>query len=143
MKFWNDNPKQRKWKMPSENIYDLYITDQERNVILEERSIAVHATEKIILDYPWRDGVQSYAQIWKYNTKFSLSIHYMAATKKFSVGFSDKASRFKLPLPYVGATYGLLNDIDDVIDSLYLFFEGEFEKLQKVLATHRSEQKGD
>ena len=129
--------------MPSENIYDLYITDQERNVILEERSIAVHATEKIIRDYPWRDGVQSYAQIWKYNTKFSLSIHYMAATKKFFVGFSDKASRLKLPLPYVGATYGLLNDIDDVIDSLYLFFEGEFEKLQKILATHRSEQKGD
>jgi hypothetical protein len=129
--------------MPAENIYDLYITDQERNIILEEGSITVHAAEKIIRDYPWRDGLQSYAQIWKYNTKFSFSIHYMAALQNFYVGFSDKSSHFKLPLPYVGASYGLLNDIDDVIELLYLFFEDEFEKLQKVLATHRPEQKGD
>ena len=129
--------------MPAENTYDLYITDQERNIILEERSIAVQAAEKIIRDYPWRDGVQSYAQIWKYNTKFSFSIHYMAAIKNFYVGFSDKASRFKLPLPYVGAIYGLLNNIDDVIDSLYLFFENDFEKLEQSLAMHRPEQKRD
>jgi len=143
MKFWNDNPKQRKWKMPSENIYDLYITDQERNVILEERSITVQAAEKIIRDYPWRDRLQSHAQLWKYNTKFSFSIHYKAAIKNFYVGFSDKASHFKLPLPYVGASYGLLNDIDDVIDSLYLFFEGDFEKLEQFLEKHRPEQKRD
>ena len=129
--------------MRAENIYDLYITDQERNIILEEGSITVHAAEKIIRDYPWRNGLQAYAQLWKYNTKFSFSIHYMAAIKNFYVGFSDKASHFKLPLPYVGASYGLLNDIDDIIELLYLFFEDEFEKLQKVLATHRPEQKGD
>ena len=129
--------------MPSENIYDLYITDQERNVILEERSITVQAAEKIIRDYPWRDGLQSHAQLWKYKTKFSFSIHYMAAIKNFYVGFSDKVSHFKLPLPYVGASNGLLNDIDDVIDSLYLFFEGDFEKLEQFLAKHRPEQKRD
>jgi hypothetical protein len=129
--------------MTSENIYDLYITDEDRNIILEERSIAVNTAEKIIRDYPWRDRLQSHAQLWKYNTKFSFSIHYMAVTKNFFVGFSDKASRFKLPLPYVGASYGLLNDIDDVIDSLYLFFEGDFEKLEQFLAKHRPEQKRD
>jgi hypothetical protein len=129
--------------MPTENNYDFYITDKARNILLEERSITVHAAEKIIRDYPWRNGLQSYAQVWKYNTKFSLSIHYMAAIRRFYVGFSDKASHFKLPLPYVGASYGLLNDIDDIIELLYLFFEDEFEKLQKVLATHRPEQKGD
>ena len=129
--------------MPAENTYDLYITDQERNIILEEGSVTVHEAEKIIRDYPWRDGLQSYAQIWKYNTNFSFSIHYMAALKIFYVGFSDKASHFKLPLPYVGATYGLLKDIDEVIDSLYLFFEGNFEKLEQFLAMYRPEQKRD
>lgn len=129
--------------MPAENIYDLYITDVNRNIILEERSVAVDAAQKIIRDYPWRNGLQSYAQLWKYNTKFSLSIHYIAATQNFSVGFSDKASRLKLPLPYVGAIYGLLKDIDEVIQSLNLFFEGEFVKLQQFLAKYRPEQRGD
>jgi len=129
--------------MPAENIYDLYMTDGDRNIILEERSISVDTAEKIIRDYPWRNGLQSYAQLWKYNTKFSLSIHYMSATKNFYVGFSDKASRLKLPLPYVGATYGLFNEIDKVIQSLYLFFEGEFERLQQFLVKYRPEQRGD
>ena len=129
--------------MPAENIYDLYITDKKRNVILEERSITVHAAEKIIRDYPWRNGLQSYAQIWKYNTKFSFSIHYMAPLKKFYVGFSDKASHFKLPLPYVGVTYGLLNTIDKATQALHLFFEDDFEKLEQFLAKYRPEQKGD
>lgn len=129
--------------MPSENIYDIYITDGDRNVVLEEKSIDVVTAEKIIRDYAWRDGLQSYAQLWKYNTKFSFSIHYMAATKKFYVGFSDKASHFKLPLPYVGAAYGLLNDMDETIKALHLFFEGEFEKLEQFLATYHPEQKGD
>ena len=53
----------------------------------------------------------------------------MRPIKKFQVGFSDKASRFKLPLPYVGATYGLLNEIDKVVEPLHLFYGGEFEKL--------------
>jgi hypothetical protein len=129
--------------MSSENIYDLYITDQNRNTLLEERSITVHAAEKIIRDYPWRNGLQTYAQVWKYNTKFSFSIHYMAAIKKFYAGFSDKASHFKLPLPYVGATYGLLNNMDKTIEALYLFFEDDFEKLEQFLAKCRTEQKGD
>ena len=128
--------------MPGENIYDLYITDQKRNVILEERSITVHTAEKIIRDYPWRNGLQSYAQIWKYNTKFSFSIHYMAPLKKFYVGFFDKASHFKLPLPYVGATYGLLKNMDKTLEALYLFFEGDFENLKQFLAEYRPEQKG-
>jgi hypothetical protein len=129
--------------MSSENIYDLYITDKDRNILLEERSIDVNTAEKVIRDYPWRNGLQSYAQLWKYNTKFSFSIHYMAAIKKFYVGFSDKASHFKLPLPYVGATYGLLNNMDKVSKTLNLFFAGEFEKLGKFLAKYRPEQKGD
>ena len=129
--------------MPTENIYDLYITDQQRNIILEERSIAVHTAERIIRDYPWRDSLQSHAQFWQHNTKFSFSIHYMESIKKFQVGFSDKASRFKLPLPYVGATYGHLNEIDEVIEPLHLFFGGEFEKLKQFLAKYRPEQKGD
>jgi len=129
--------------MPTENIYDLYITDQERKIILEERSIAVDTAERIIRDYPWRDSLQSNAQFWQHNTKFSLSIHYIESTKKFQVGFSDKASRFKLPLPYVGASYGLLGGIDQVIESLGLFFSGEFKKLEQFLATYRPEQKGD
>lgn len=129
--------------MSAENIYDLYITDVNRNIILEERSVAVDAAQKIIGNYPWRNGLQSYAQLWKYNTKFSLSIHYIAATQNFNVGFSDKASRLKLPLPYVGAIYGLLKDIDEVIQSLNLFFEGEFVKLQQFLAKYRPEQRGD
>jgi hypothetical protein len=129
--------------MPTENIYDLYITDQKRNIILEERSITVRAAEKIIRDYPWRNGLQSYAQIWKYNTKFSFSIYYMAPIKKFYVGYSDKASHFKLPLPYVGATYGLLNNMDKSIKALYLFFEDDFEKLEQFLANYRPEQEVD
>jgi hypothetical protein len=129
--------------MSSENIYDLYITDKDRNILLEERSIDVNTAEKIIRAYPWNDRLPSYAQLWKYNTKFSFSIHYMAATNNFFVGFSDKASHFKLPLPYVGATYGLLNNMDEIIESLYLFFAGEFEKLGKFLAKYRPEQKGD
>jgi len=129
--------------MPAENIYDLYITDQERNIILEERSIDVNTAEKIIRAYPWNDRLPSYLQLWKYNTKFSFSIHYMAATNNFFVGFSDKASHFKLPLPYVGATYGLINNMDEIIESLYLFFEGEFEKLGQFLAKYRPEQKSD
>jgi hypothetical protein len=67
----------------------------------------------------------------------------MAPLKKFYVGFSDKASHFKLPLPYVGATYGLLNNMDEIIESLYLFFAGEFDKLEQFLAKYRPEQKGD
>ena len=129
--------------MPSENIYDLYITDQERNFILEERSIAVHTAERIIRDYPWRDSLQSNAQFWQHNTKFSFSIHYIESIKKFQVGFSDKTSRFKLPLPHVGSIYGHFNEIDEVIEPLHLFFEGEFEKLEKFLAKYRLEQKGD
>ena len=129
--------------MSSENIYDLYITDKDRNILLEERSIDVNTAEKVIRDYPWRNGLQSYAQLWKYDTKFSFSIHYMAAIKKFYVGFSDKASHFKLPLPYVGATYGLLNNMDKVSKTLNLFFAGEFEKLGKFLAKYRPEQNGD
>jgi hypothetical protein len=121
----------------------LYITDKDRNILLEERSIDVNTAEKVIRDYPWRNGLQSYAQLWKYDTKFSFSIHYMAAIKKFYVGFSDKASHFKLPLPYVGATYGLLNNMDKVSKTLNLFFAGEFEKLGKFLAKYRPEQKGD
>jgi len=129
--------------MPAENIYDLYITDQERNIILTERSIAVHTAERILRDYPWRDSLQSHAQFWKHNTKFSLSIHYIESTKRFQVGFSDKTSRFKLPLPHVGATYGILSAIDEVIEPLHLFFGGEFEKLEQFLAKYRPEQKGD
>ena len=120
--------------MSSENIYDLYITDKDRNILLEERSIDVNTAEKVIRDYPWRNGLQSYAQLWKY---------YMKATNNFLVGFSDKASHFKLPLPYVGATYGLLNNMDKVSKTLNLFFAGEFEKLGKFLAKYRPEQKGD
>ena len=129
--------------MPTENIYDLYITDRQRNIILEERSIAVHTAERIIREYPWRDSLQSNAQFWKRNTKFSFSIHYVESIKKFQVGFSDKTSRFKLPLPYVGAIYGHLNEIDEVIEPLHLFFGGEFEKLEQFLAKYRPEQKGD
>jgi len=129
--------------MPTENIYDLYITDRQRNIILEKRSIAVDTAERIIRDYPWRDSLQSNAQFWQHNTKFSLSIHYIESTKKFQVGFSDKTSRFKLPLPYVGAIYGHFNEIDEVIEPLHLFIGGEFEKLEQFLAKYRPEQKGD
>ncbi|MEJ2728829.1 MAG: hypothetical protein P8185_10020 [Deltaproteobacteria bacterium] len=129
--------------MPAENIHNLYITDQKRNIILEESAITARAAEKIIQDYPWRNGLQSYAQIWKYDTKFSFSIHYMAPIKKFYVGFSDKASHFKLPLPYVGATYALLNNMDKTIKALHLFFKDDFEKLEQFLAKHRPELKGD
>jgi hypothetical protein len=129
--------------MPAENNHHLYITDQKRNIILEESAITARAAEKIIQDYPWRNGLQSYAQIWKYDTKFSFSIHYMAPIKKFYVGFSDKASHFKLPLPYVGATYALLNNMDKTIKALHLFFKDDFEKLEQFLAKHRPELKGD
>jgi hypothetical protein len=129
--------------MPGENTYDLYITDEERNVILEEESIAFHAAERIIRDYPWREKPQSHAQIWKYNTQFSFILHFLKSIDKFEVGFSDKVSHFKLPLPHVGATYGLFNEIDEVVEPLHLFFGGEFEKLEQLLAKHRPEQKGD
>jgi len=129
--------------MPTKNIYDLYITDQDRKIILEERSIAVQTAERIIRDYPWRDSLQSNAQFWNHNTNFSFSIHYIESLKKFQVGFSNKTSRFKLPLPYVGAIYGHFNEIDEVIEPLHLFFGGEFEKLEQFLATYRLEQKGD
>ena len=129
--------------MLTKNIYDLYITDQKRNIILEERSIAADTAERIIRDYPWRDSLQSNAQFWQHNTKFSLSIHYIESTKKFQVGFSDKTSRFKLPLPYVGSIYGHFNEIDEVIEPLHLFIGGEFEKLEQFLAKYRLEQKGD
>ena len=122
--------------MPVKESYDLYITDQERNIILEEMSIDVHKAERIMRDYPWSDSPKSHAQFWKHNTKFSFSIYYMESAKKFQVGFSDKTSRFKLPLPYVGATYGLFNEIDQVIEWLHLFFGGEFEKLAQFLAKH-------
>jgi len=129
--------------MPTANIYNLYITDKDRNITREERSVTANTAEKIIREYPWRDQLQSHIQLWKDNTKFSFSIHYLEDIKKFRVGFSDKVSRFKLPLPYVGASYGLFDDIEDVIRSLYLFFDGEIEKLEQLLAKYRPEQKGD
>jgi hypothetical protein len=129
--------------MPSENLYDLYITDQERNVIREERSIGAGTAESIIREYPWRDSHQSNGQFWKPYTKYSLTIHFIESAKKFQVGFSDKASRFKLPLPYVGAAYGLLSGIDQVVEALHLFFSGEYKKLEQLLAKYRPEQKGD
>lgn len=129
--------------MQAENICDLYIMDEQRNIILEERAITVDLSEKIIRDYPWSGSPRSDAQFWKYNTKFSFSIHYVESIKKFRVGFSDKASQLKLPLPYVGATYGLLNEIDAVVEPLHLFYGGEFEKLEQFLAKYRPEQKGD
>ena len=49
----------------------------------------------------------------------------------------------KLPLPYIGVSYGNFDDMDDVISSLHLFLESEFEKLQDLLAKYRPEQKGD
>ncbi len=129
--------------MPAENIYDLFITNRERKIIQEERSITARAAERIIRDYTWSASPRSHAQLWKQNTKFSFIVNYLASQKKFEVGFSDKASRFKLPLPYVGATYGLLDDIDELIEPLYLFYAGEFEKLEQFLAKYRPEQKGD
>ena len=48
MNFWNDNPKNWKWRITAENIYDFYITDEDRNILRDERSIAVHKAEKII-----------------------------------------------------------------------------------------------
>jgi hypothetical protein len=38
--------------MSAENIYDSYVTDRDRNIILEERSVAVVTAEKIIRGYP-------------------------------------------------------------------------------------------
>ena len=125
--------------MPAEKIYDLYITDRDRNIILEKRSINVRAAEKIIRDYPWRDEPQSHAQVWKPYSKLSFSINYVEATEQFRVGFSEKASMFKLPMPYVGASYGYLNGIDDVIKALNLFFEGELDKLEQLLKKYRCE----
>ena len=139
----NDNLKGREYMMQGENTYDLFITDQERNIILEEKSIAFPAAEKIIRDYPWREEPQSHAQIWQYNTRFSFSLHYLKPMNKFEAGFSDKVSRFKLPLPHVGATYGHFNEIDEVFEPLQLFYEGEFEKLEQLLVKHRPELKGD
>jgi len=129
--------------MPSENRYDLYITDQDRKVILEEHSIDVQAAERIIREYPWSDRRQPNAQFWKPQTKYCLTVHFVVAAQKFQVGFSDKASRLKLPLPYVGAVYGLLDRMDQVIESLHLFFRGEFKNLEQFLTKYRSEQKGD
>jgi len=129
--------------MPAENIYDLFITDQERKIIMEERSITARAAEKIIRDYSWSASPRSHAQLWKQNSKFSFIVNYVASLKKFEVGFSDRASRFKLPLPYVGATYGLLDAVDQLIEPLYLFYAGDFEKLEQFLEKHRPEQKGD
>jgi hypothetical protein len=129
--------------MATENRYDLYITDQDRNVIREERSIDIGNAERIIREYPWRDSHQSNGQFWKPDTKYSLTVHFVESSEKFQVGFSDKASRFKLPLPYVGASYGLFSGIDPVIESLRLFFSDEFKRLEKFLATYRPEQKGD
>jgi hypothetical protein len=129
--------------MPTEDLYNLYITDQDRNVILEESSIDARSAEKIIRGYAWHNRPQSYAQFWKPNTKFSLSIHFVASGQKFQVGFSDKASRLKLPLPYVGATYGLLSGMDQIIASLHLFLDGKFQQLEQFLAEFRLEQKGD
>ena len=94
--------------MPADTIFDLFITDQQRNVILEERAVNFKTAERIIREYSWSTSPRSHAQLWKRNSKFSLSIHYVDSVQKFEVGFSDKASRFKLPLPYIGATYGHL-----------------------------------
>jgi hypothetical protein len=129
--------------MPTDNLYDLYITDQDRNIILEKRSIDVRAAEKIIREYPWRESHQSHGQFWKPFTKYCLTVHFMESTRKFQVGFSDKVSRLKLPLPYVGATYGLFSGFDQIIESLHLFFSGEFKKLEQFLAKYRPEQKDD
>jgi len=129
--------------MPNENLYDLYITDQDRAVLLEERSNDVRAAEKIVREYPWGKSLHAHGQFWKPGTKYSLTIHLEKSPDTFQVGFSDKASRFKLPLPYVGATYGLLNGIDQVIESIHLFFNGEFKNLDQFLAKYRPEQKGD
>lgn len=130
--------------MMTEPIYDLYITDADRNILQEEKSVTAAAAEKIIREYPWRKiKLQSFVQLWKQHTRFSFSVHYMQATKKFCVGFSDKVSLFKLPLPYVGVNYGLFDEMDDVIASLDLFLAAEFEKLKNYLAKYRPEQKGD
>jgi hypothetical protein len=129
--------------MPTENIYDLYITDTEKNILLEEKSITADAAEKIIREYPWTGGQKSYVQLWKPHQRFSFSVHYLPPIKKFSAGFSDKVSLFKLPLPYIGVNYGHFDDMNDVIASLHLFLEGEFDKLQDLLAKYRPEQKGD
>jgi len=110
---------------------------------LEEDSIDVRTTERIIREYPWRNNYPSYGQFWKIHTKYSLSIHFMESTEKFQVGFPDKASRLKLPLPYAGATYGLLSGTDQVVEALQLFFSEAFKKLEQFLTQYRPEQKGD
>jgi hypothetical protein len=129
--------------MSTEILYDLYITDQDRNIILEKKSVDFRTAAGIIREYPWSDSHQSYGQFWKPYTKFCLTIHFMESAQKFQVGFSDKASRLKLPLPYVGAVYGHLSGIDQVSESLNLFFSGEYKKLEQFLANYRPEQKGD
>ena len=129
--------------MKKENLYELFITDQNREILQEESSIDVETAEKIIRDYPWQDQPKSYAQVWKRKARFSLSLCYLASVKKFQVGYSDKASVFKLPLPYFGAKYGNLDNIDQVTEPLRLFFDGEFDKLGQFLEKHRAEQKGD
>ena len=37
-----------------------------------------------------------------------------------------------MPLPHVGAIYGLSNEIDEVIEPLHLFFGGESEELEQL-----------
>jgi hypothetical protein len=129
--------------MQTQRIYDVFVTDQNREIIIEDRSVDLDSAKRIMRDYPWQDNPKSYAQIWKQKTRYSLSVHYMASEKKFHVGFTDKASVFKLPLPYIGAKYGILNDIDEIHEPLRLFFEGEFEKLEQFLEQRRPRQKGD
>jgi hypothetical protein len=69
--------------MTREKIYDLYITDKEGKIILEERSIPVRTAERILREYSWSDSPRSHAQLWKQNTKFSFSIHSVGPIKKF------------------------------------------------------------
>ena len=129
--------------MKKETIYELFITDQNREILQEEPSIDLETAERIIRDYPWQDQPKSYVQVWKRKTKFSLSVCYLETEKKFQVGFSDRASVFKLPLPYFGAKYGILENIDQIAEPLKLFFDAELNKLEQFLEKHRAEQKGD
>ena len=129
--------------MQTGHKYDLFITNQNREIIQKELSIDVETAERIIRNYPWQNRPKSHAQFWKQKTKFCLSVYYLASENKFQVGFSDKVSAFKLPLPYFGAKYGILDKIDQVIEPIGLFFGDEFDKLGQFLEKHRSEQKGD
>ena len=40
MNFLNGNLKKKRSRMPAKKIHDLYITDAEINIILEEKSVA-------------------------------------------------------------------------------------------------------